>query len=146
MTNVVGKLAGSLFKLGKQAVVAAVEAIDKIANQQEFDAVVATCVLVASADGHTDEVERSATITQATAHPSLSGFGAEAVQKAFKEGHEILGMDRALGVETLLAKVRKITDLEARVRIVGIATAIANADGDFSDPEKAMVERIRSGK
>ena len=26
-----------------------------------------------------------------------------------------------------------------------VALIIANADGDFSEPEKAMVERIRSG-
>lgn len=146
MTNTVGKLAMGLFKLGAQAVEAAVTAIDKIANQQEFEAVLAACVLVASADGHTDETERAATLAQAMAHPSLKGFGPGEVQKAFNDMHTVLGLDRVLGVETLLEKVRKVTDMESRARIASIATAIANADGDFSDSEKAMVERIRGGK
>lgn len=143
MTNVTGKLIGSVFKLGSQLVASAVTAISKLANQQEFDAVMAACVLVANADGSTSEVERASTIAQATSHPSLKDFGADAVQQTFKAYHEILGMDRTLGVETLLAKVRKITDMEARTRIVSVAVAIANADGDFSAEEKAMVERIR---
>lgn len=146
MTNTIGKLGAGLFKLGAQLVDAAVSAVDKIANQQEFDAVMAACVLVASADGHTDEVERAATLTQAMAHPSLKGFSSAEVQKAFKDMHEILGMDRILGVETLLEKVHKIKDLESRARIAAVATAIANADGDFSDSEKAMVERIRGAR
>lgn len=146
MSNVTGKLIGSLFKLGKQAVEGAVNYVDRLANRQEFDAVVAACVLVASADGKTDEVERQTTIVQAGAHPSLKGFAAAEVQAAFKECHELLGMDRTMGVETLLSRVGKITDMTARTRIVGIAVAIANADGDFSETEKAMVERIRSAK
>lgn len=144
MTNVTGKLFGSMFKLGSQLVTAAVSGLSKMANQQEFEAVMAACVLVANADGHTDEVERATTIAQATSHPSLKDFGADVVQKTFNDYHTLLGMDRVLGIETLLAKVRKVTDMEARLRIVAVAVAIANADGDFSAVEKAMVDRIRS--
>lgn len=144
MTSTTGKLFGSVFKLGQQLVTSAVSAISKLANQQEFDAVMAACVLVANADGSTSEVERASTIAQASSHPSLKDFGTDAIAKAFKDYHELLGMDRQLGVETLLGKIAKITDMEARTRIVSIAVAIANADGDFSAVEKEMVARIRS--
>lgn len=141
--SLLGKLASSAVKIGQQLTEAAVSAIDRVANQQEFDAVLAACVLVANADGKTDEQERQTALAQACAHPSLKGFGSAEVQKTFTEMHTILGMDRVLGVETLLEKVHKIKDLESRARIAQIAAAIANADGEFSEAEKKMVERIR---
>lgn len=136
-------LASSAIKLGKQAATAVATVIDRVANSQEFDAVIAACVLVANADGRTDEKERQAAIAQATAHPSLSSFKAQEVSDAFAKCHEILGLDRDLGVRTLKERIGKITDIESKARIVSIALAIANADGDFSPEEKAMVDEIR---
>lgn len=143
MTNIAGQLLGGLVKLGQQAVTAAVASIDRLANRQEFDAVIAACVLIASADGTIDTTEKTAAIAQITAHPSLKGFSAAEIAKTFNDDVQLLGMDRVMGVETMLDKVRKVTDMPARTRLIGIATAIANADGKFTEDEKAMMERLR---
>lgn len=141
--GIFGKVASGVASLAKQGAEAIVASIDRLANQQEFEAVIAACVLVASSDGQADEKERQTMIAQTSAHPSLQGFGAGAIQKTSKEFFEMLGMDKILGTEMLLEKVHQIKGLEGRARIIGIVNAIANADGDFSEPERLMVERIR---
>lgn len=136
---------GSAVKLGTQAVLAAASSMERLANRQEFDAVVAACVLVASADGSTSTEEKTAAIAAATAHPALKSFPASEVAQAFTDMHTVLGFDRDLGVQSLYEKVAKVTNLEARARIASIATAIANADGNLSASESAVIARIRSG-
>lgn len=136
-------IASGLFKLGEQAVSAGVAALGRLANRQEFEAAVACTVLIASADGTIDKTEKVAAIQAITAHPDLKGFDAAEVQALFGKYVELLGEDRDMAVEGLLGIVRKVTDAEARIRIAGIATKIANADGDYSAAEKAMVARIK---
>lgn len=141
--SIIGSLANSAMKIGSQAIKAATSGLDRLANRQEFEAVVAATVLVACADGHISAEERAGAITAVAAHPALKSFPSNDVLALFNEDCQILGYDREVGIETLIEKVRRVTALEARARIIGIATAIANADGDFSDSEKAMVTRIR---
>lgn len=141
--TIFSSLANSAMRLGAQAVKAATDGLDRLANRQEFEAVVAATVLVACADGHIDAEERAAAITATAAHPALKSFSGVDVVKTFNEDCDILGQDRNLGIQILLEKVKAVTALEARARIIGVATTIANADGTFSDAEKIMVARIR---
>ncbi len=143
MTGLLKKLAGSAVKLGAQALDAATTGLDRMANRQEFEACVAATVLIAKADGTIEPKEKSAAIAAIAAHPDLKSFGATEVQALFSKYVELLGEDEVMGTETLLETVHKVTDKAAKTRILGIATKIANADGTFSDKEKAMVERIR---
>lgn len=138
------KFGSNVAKIGGQVVSAVAKAVDRIANRQEFEAVIAAVVLVSAADGRAEATERDAGLKAALAHPALKAFDAEDVTKLFKENFELLGMDRTLGVEALFGKVNKISDLSARARIVQIAEQVAAADGDVGDEEKKMIERLRA--
>lgn len=137
-------LASNIGKLATQAATAVASGVDRMANRQEFDAVVAACVLVATADGTTSQEEKSAAVGAASSHQALKSFPTADVIQAFNEGHTLLGMDRDTGVEALLQRVRKITDLEARARIINVAKMIANSDGKTSAEEEKIIERMRS--
>lgn len=141
--GMLGSLASSMAKIAAQAATAAVSGISRLANRQEFEAVIAASVLVANADGSTDDKERDATIALASAHDALKAFTGTDILAAFKECHELLGMDRAIGIQTLLERVKKIKDPMAIARILSVATAIANADGNLSRVEQEMLDRIR---
>lgn len=136
-------LASGLYKLGEQAVTAATAAIDRLANKQELEAVVAAAVLVASADGVIDPTEKAAALAATISHPALKSFEASDIEKLFKENVELLGMDPISAKATMYDKVRRVTDSAARTRIIGIATNIANADGKLEPSEVAVIDKLR---
>lgn len=144
MSSILTGLATGLYKLGEQAVQGAARAVDRLANKQEFDAVIAAAVLVAQADGSTSPDEKQVAVSKAATHPALKSFPATEVVQAFDEAHKVLGYDRALGTQSLIEKVQRVTGTEARARILSVAQAIAAADGNISPEEQAMLDRLRA--
>lgn len=119
-------------------------AIESVVNEEEFEGVVAAAVLMAYADGNVAEVEREAAFKAISGHAALQAFAPTKTRKVFDEYVGLMAADAALSKELLLEKVSVIKDRTARIKVLGIAQQIANADGDFSDAEKKMVDKIRS--
>lgn len=143
--SILGSLANSARKIGEQAIKSATAGLDRMANRQEFEAVIAATVLVACADETISREEKETAMRSATAHPALKSFSSTDVMDEFTTNQTLLGADRALGIESMLGKVRKVTDLAARARLIGVAMEIASADGTVDAKELAMIERMRSG-
>ncbi|MFA7278724.1 MAG: tellurite resistance TerB family protein [Sterolibacterium sp.] len=116
---------------------------EALANEEEMLAVVSASVLVAAADGSISEVEKDAAFKAISQHESLRGFNQASIRKAFDSDVNLINADRQLAEEVLYDKVAVIRDKIARIRVIGVASQIANADGEFSDSEKKVVDKIR---
>ena len=105
------------------------------------DGCMATCALIAAADGHVDASERSKVAKLIAQNELLQPFGGEELRKTFeafcdKAGDEFARLD-------LLNVVRKLKPNEGQAdTAIKIALIIANADGDFDDKEKVVVKEL----
>lgn len=130
---------GSLSKLANKML----EKFDALTNESELIAVVAAAVLVAAADGKIEDSEKEVAFKAIAEHESLKGFRPSTIRSHFDNFVKLINADRQLAEEELYEKLEVIRDRVARIRVIGIATQIANADGEFSATEKAVVEKIR---
>lgn len=128
--------------LGKM-VANAVSKFEALVNEEELVAVVAASVLVAAADGTIADVEKEAAFKAISTHESLRGFNQSTIRKHFDSDVNLINADRQLAEEVLYDKVSVIKEKIARIRVIGVANQIANADGEFSDSEKKVVDKIR---
>ena len=132
-----------MFSAIGKAIAKAKDKFDALVNEEELKAVVAAAVLVAAADGTISEVEKEAAFKAISSHESLRGFNQKTVRAHFDSDVNLINADRQLAEEVLYDKLSSIRDKIARIRVLGVATQIANADGDFSKSEKDVVEKIR---
>ncbi len=116
---------------------------DALVNDEEMQAVVAACVLVAAADGHIDDSEKEAAFKAVSGHEALGGFKPATIRKNFDSDVNLINADKQLAEEVLYDKVRAITDKIARIRVIGVANQIAAADGTVTKEETAVIEKIR---
>lgn len=116
---------------------------DALVNEEELKAVVSAAVLVAAADGKITDDEKETAFKAIATHESLRGFNQATIRKHFDSDVNLINADKQLAEEVLYDKVATIKDKIARIRVLGIASQIANADGDFSASEKAVVDKIR---
>lgn len=121
----------------------ACEALEALVNEQELQAVVAAAVLVAAADGKITEEEKETAFRAISAHPSLKAFDQKKIRSYFDSDVELINADHTLAQEVLFDKVLTIRDKVARIRVLGVANQIANADGNFSESEKKVVDKLR---
>jgi tellurite resistance protein len=122
----------------------AMEKFEALVNEDELKAVVSAAVLVAAADGNISDQEKETAFKAIAAHESLKGFNQATIRKHFDSDVNLINADRQLAEEVLYDKVSVIRDKIARIRVIGIASQIANADGEFSPSEKKVVDKIRS--
>lgn len=134
---------GALGKLANQAGNALKGIVERVVNEEELEAVIAAAVLMAAADGKIDDVEKEAAFKAISIHESLTAFPKDKVKRVFDEYAGLVSADATLATEVLIEKVSVIKDKIARIKVLGIAQQIANADGEFSDAEKKMVDKIR---
>jgi tellurite resistance protein len=132
MFGAIGKAMGKVF-----------EKFDALVNEEELQAVVSAAVLVAAADGKITDEEKEVAFKAITSHEALRSFNQATVRKHFDSDVNLINADRQLAEEVLYDKVSTITDKIARIRVLGIASQIANSDGEFSATEKAVVDKIR---
>lgn len=118
--------------------------VERIANQGEFDAVMAAVVLVATADGTVSDAEQAAACGLLKTHPAFGGFSSKDIDAKFKEGAGLVGMDAVYGAEALYDRIRAVTDPASRAKIGTIAFQIAAADGSVDPKEKAVIDKIRA--
>lgn len=119
------------------------EKFEALVNENELKAVVSAAVLVAAADGSISDAERDAAFRAIAAHESLRGFNQKTIRAHFDSDVNLINADRQLAEDVLYDKVAGIRDKIARIRVIGVATQIANADGEFSDSEKRVIDKIR---
>ena len=108
------------------------EKFESLVNEEELKAVVAAAVLVSAADGSISEEEKETAFKAISSHESLRGFNQKTIRSHIDSDVNLINADRQLAEEVLHDKVRTIRDKVARIRVIGVATQIANADGDFS--------------
>lgn len=107
------------------------------------DAVMATCALVASADGTVDSQERSKVAALIQKNELLQVFNGSDLKASFlaycdKAGDEFARLD-------VVNVVRKLKGNEAQAdTALKIALIIANADGNFDDSERKVVKDLCS--
>ncbi len=121
-------MSGSISK----AVNKAREKFESLVNEEVLKAVVAVAVLVSAADGSISEEEKETAFKAISSHESLRGFNQKTIRSHIDSNVNLINADRQLAEEVLHDKVRTIRDKVARIRVIGLVTQIANADGDFS--------------
>lgn len=121
----------------------AMEKFEALVNEDELKAVISAAVLVAAADGSISETEQETAFKAISSHESLRGFNQKTIRAHFESDVKLINADRQLAEEVLYDRVSSIRDRIARIRVIGVASQIANADGEFSPSEKAVVEKIR---
>lgn len=133
-----------LFEAVKNLANKAIDVVDKLINDDECDAVIAATVLISAADGKIDEKEKEAAFNGIRNHQCFQAFEPSVIRKKFDDAAKLINSDRVLAEEVLYDKVGKIKDKVARIRMLGIVSEIAEADGDFSEAEKKVVSKLRS--
>ncbi len=111
-------------------------------NNKVFkNAAMATCALIAAADGKVDDSEKSKVANLIAKNELLQAFKAVELRDLFL-GYCDMAADEFARLDLLnvVAKLKK--NPEQADTAVKIALIIANADGVFSDDEKAVVKEI----
>jgi tellurite resistance protein len=121
-----------MFSAISKAMNKAREKFESLVNEEELKAVVAAAVLVSAADGSISEEEKETAFKAISSHESLRGFNQKTIRSHIDSDVNLINADRQLAEEVLHDKVRTIRDKVARIRVIGVATQIASADGDFS--------------
>lgn len=134
---------GALSKLAGQVASGISGAIERLVNEDELNAVVAAAVLIAGAEGGISAEEKEAAFTAIARHEALKAFPSEKIRNVFNEYVGLVEADATLASDVLFGKLTAVKDITARIKLLGIAQQVANADGKFSDAEKRMVDAIR---
>lgn len=107
------------------------------------DATMGICALVATADGNVDDSEKQAIGSLITSLEALKVFPPADLIAKFNEYCEAINKDKVFGPITVSAVVAKIKGKGEQPDVaLQVALAIANADGNFDDKEKARVKEI----
>jgi tellurite resistance protein len=132
-----------MFNALKNAVNKVREKFDNVTNESELKAVVSAAVLVAAADGFISDAEKETAFQAIASHESLQSFNQQTIRKLFDSDVNLINADRPLATGVLEKNVTAITETTARIRVLGIARQIANADGELSKSEEQVIDRIR---
>lgn len=114
----------------------------RMENKNMMEAVVASCILVAAADGNISDQELATTRLILESNDRLKHFGPQISQTVTKFGDMIKGTFQ-LGELKLL---REIGDIKSNPRdaeeVLVTAISIASADGKIEESEKRMIQKI----
>src|SRR4051812_11958692 len=72
------------------------EKFDNLVNEEELDACVAACVLVAAADGNISEQEKETAFNLIAGHESLKTFSRDKIRAKFNSDANLINADREL--------------------------------------------------
>ncbi len=107
------------------------------------DAVMGICALVASADGNISDDEKQAIGSLITSLDALKIFPPAELIAKFNEYADAINKDKTFGPISVNGVVGKIKGKGEQPDVaLQVALAIANADGNFDDKEKARVREI----
>lgn len=137
-------LFSSLGKIGSQIGGGLANMVERFGSKQDFEGGMAAVVLIAAADGSISNEEHAAALGLLKTIPAFNAFDSRDIDRLFKEGEQMIGMDANYGREMLYDKIRVIKDPQAKATIAMIAFKIASADGNIADSEKAVIDKIKS--
>lgn len=107
------------------------------------DATMAICALVATADGRVDDAEKQAIANCITSLDALKVFAPADLIAKFNEYCDAINKDAIFGKMNVMGAVGKIKGKGEQPDVaLQVALAIANADGNFDEKEKARVKEI----
>lgn len=117
--------------------------VSQFKNSTFRDAVMGICALVASADGNVSDDEKQAIGSLITSLDALKCFAPADLIAKFNEYCDAINKDKTFGPITVYSIVGKIKGKGEQPDVaLQVALAIANADGNFDDKEKARVKEI----
>ena len=116
--------------------------VAKYNNAGFLDAVVATSVIVAAADGDISPDEKAKMLKFVQTNSLLKSFSTQAVIKSFNRFAESYEFDKGIGFEEAIKAVGAVTDGNQRRLLVRVAVAIARAHGDIDPAEDAAIRKI----
>ncbi len=117
--------------------------VSKFRNRTFMEAVVASCALVAAADGTVSSDEKQKMAGYMRNSDELKHFEMTDVIAYFEKVVGNFDFDPAIGKAEALKVIGRLRDNEEQGRVmVRVACAIGASDGTFDDDEKAVVGEI----
>ena len=114
--------------------------VSQFKNTEFANATMATCALVAAADGDIDSAERQKTASFIMSNETLKIFDASELRDKFNFYCDKLTQDFDFGKIECIQAISKIKKNEGQARaVIQIGIIIGGADGDFDPDEKKIV-------
>lgn len=112
-------------------------------NQDFLDAVVASCALVAIADGKIDVSEKQKMLGFIKNNETLSVYEHQKIEERFSYYISRLEFDLNIGTGECLLAVGKIrNNIDQSQLVIRVCCAIGSADGNFDADERQVVQKI----
>ncbi len=135
------KLSDTLQK-GKETLMSEVS---KFRNASFMEAIVASSVFIATADGNVSAEEKRMLMTYVKQAEELKAFSQDDIINVFNKLYNSYEFDAMIGKAEALKLVNRIKGNNEQARlVVRVAMAIANSDGVFDDNEKKALDEICS--
>lgn len=132
----------TLKSFGNKASSEIADQFNRFKNKEMMEAVVASCTLVAYADGRISPEEKNKMLGFLQNTECLRMFSTESVIETFGKFSRKFEFDKGIGVSEVYNALGKITKEEEKKLIVRACIIIANSDGNFDQSEKAAVRDI----
>jgi len=112
-------------------------------DEMEMNALIASCALVAQADGWVTPEERQRMVERMRRSPAVAIFGVQEVLMGFETLNERFDRDLDDGIAAAETAVRRLAGRAGPSRLlVETACAVAEADGGFDAEERDVVLRL----
>jgi len=112
-------------------------------DEMEMNALIASCALVAQADGWVTPEERQRMVERMRRSPAVAIFGVQEVLMGFETLNERFDRDLDDGIAAAETAVRRLAGRVGPSRLlVETACAVAEADGGFDAEERDVVLRL----
>jgi tellurite resistance protein TerB len=129
-----------LSALGKNFLADAEREFARVTSRHTFERVCQAAFLIARADGTFDDAEKAMLVK--VIGTKLPHYGPKDIACAVDAAASELAFSAVAGIAMLLNNIGKAKGSDEAALIMLVALAIAGADGDFSDTEKAMARGI----
>lgn len=119
-----------------------VDQFNRIKNKDVMEAVVASCTLVAYADGTISASEKTKMVGFLEHSECLKMYKTDEVIETFGKFSRKFEFDKDIGESEVFKKLAAITKQDEKELIVRACIIIANSDGNFDESEKQVVRKI----
>jgi tellurite resistance protein TerB len=116
--------------------------VTKYRSKDFLEAIVASCAMVAYADGHVTSEEKQKMIGFMRTSEQLSVFNQNDIIKLFQKYSEKFEFDAGIGTGEVMRVVGKFQGKPEAQLIIRVCCAIGMADGDFDAQEKDCVRTL----
>ena len=118
------------------------EGLERLNSGSFADGAMATCALIAAADGQVSPQERARTAQFISSTDKLRGANVAELRQKYEAYCDKVSRDYELGKLELLQVIGRVKNPEEARAMVQFALIIANADGQLADREKGAVREV----